>query len=173
MTSKITIKLLFVFCILFSGCTVNYSFTGVNIDAETITISNFFNDADNGPPDLAQVFTDNLRDYYQRNTSLQFVDSNGDLLLEGSIVSYRLTPAAATAGNTRDAFPTSDQTRLTIVVSASFTNVNNDEFDFSKNFQAFQDFDSNLTVADVEEDLIKEIYDQIILNIFNESVANW
>ena len=159
--------------ILFGSCTVQYSFTGINTDAETITINSFFNDADSGPPDLAQVFTDMMRDYFQQNTSLKFADNDGDLQFEGAVTGYRLTPVSPTAAANRDEISTASQTRLTITVSVNFTDIENPENDFTKNFSFYSDFDADQQVTDIEEELIKEIYEQILLNIFNESVANW
>ncbi|MDH5599005.1 MAG: hypothetical protein OEY34_07765, partial [Cyclobacteriaceae bacterium] len=77
------------------------------------------------------------------------------------------------AANRGDAFDVAAQTRLTISVFVSYTNINNDEFDFERNFSFFADFDNETNLSDVEQDLLDEIFDQIILDIFNASVANW
>ena len=74
-----------------------YSFTGVSVDADSMTINSFFHEVDAGPPDLAAKFTDEMRDYFQQNTSLNLVDSNGDLLFEGAVTGYQLNPVAQTA----------------------------------------------------------------------------
>ena len=156
-----------------AGCGV-YSFTGVNIDAETITIQDFVNEADNGPPDLAQTFSNKIKDYYQRNTNLTLIPEGGELLIEGVITGYRLTPVSPQAGNQEQFGDLSALTRLTISVQVSYLNVNNDQFDFeNKTFSFFSDFDSDQNLTAIENQLIEEIYDQIILDIFNASVANW
>lgn len=160
--------------ILLSGCGV-YSFTGVAITAETITIAPFYNDADQGPPDMAQTFTNKLKDYYQSNTNLGLVDEGGELLLEGAITSYRLSPIAPTAANA-DVLGgnTSALTRLTITVQVTYANTTDDQFDFeNKSFSFYEDFDSNQNLTVIENQLLETIFDQIILDIFNASVANW
>lgn len=162
-----------VFLIVFAGCKVQYSFTGINIDAKTMSINSFFNDADGGPPDLAQTFTDMMRDYFQQNTSLQLVDDGGELIFEGAVVGYRLSPIAPQASGNRQDLTTAAQTRLTITVAVNYTNINDPDTDFQKNFSFFSDFDADQQVSDIEEELIEEIYEQILLNIFNETVANW
>ncbi|MEP2771785.1 MAG: LptE family protein [Fulvivirga sp.] len=157
---------------LSAGCGV-YSFTGVAITAETLSIQNFYNDADGGPPDLAQQFTNRLTDYYQSNTNLTLVQDNGELQLEGAVTRYRLSPVApsAAAGNFDD---TAALTRLTITVSATYINTEDDSFNFeNKSFSFYSDFDNSQNLTAIESQLIDEIYDQIILDIFNASVANW
>jgi hypothetical protein len=42
-----------------------------------------------------------------------------------------------------------------------------------KSFSFYKDFDNELNVSDVEEAFIKEIFQRIINDIFNASVANW
>lgn len=155
-----------------SGCGI-YSFTGVAITAETITINPFYNDADGGPPDLSQIFTNDLRDYYLQNTNLTLVKNDGELQVEGAVTGYRLTPVAPTAGG-NNGLDLSELTRLTITVSASYVNTLDDTFNFeNKRFSFYADFPSSDNLNAVENRLIDEIYDQIILDIFNASVANW
>lgn len=164
--------ILIMYPLLLSACGI-YSFSGVNITAETITIRDFYNDADNGPPDLAQRFSNEIKDYYQRNTNLRQVNEGGELIIEGVITGYRLTPVAPQATSDIGA-DLSALTRLTITVQASYINLENDQFDFeNRNFSFYSDFNSDLNLTAVEDQLIEEIYDQIILDIFNASVANW
>ena len=150
-----------------------YSFTGVAITAETLTIETFYNEAEGGPPDLAQTFSNKLRDYYLQNTNLTLVKNEGDLQIEGVVSGYKLSPVAPTAA-TGDNVGLSDLTRLTITVSATYINTEDDTFNFeNKRFSFYSDFDSNQNLTVIENRLIEEIYDQIILDIFNASVANW
>ncbi|WP_235689684.1 LPS assembly lipoprotein LptE [Fulvivirga lutea] len=155
-----------------SGCGI-YSFTGVAITAETLTIETFYNEAEGGPPDLAQTFTNKLRDYYLQNTNLTLVKNDGELQIEGVVTGYKLSPVAPTAAGGNNV-GLSDLTRLTITVSATYTNTEDDTFNFeNKRFSFYSDFDSNQNLTVIENRLIEEIYDQIILDIFNASVANW
>ena len=150
-----------------------YSFTGTTITAETISISNFFNDASNGPPNLGVLFTDQLRDYFQNNTSLSQVSSGGELQMEGAIASYRLTPVAPSASGSDQSRDVANLTRLTITVQVDYVNLENEDFSFKKSFSQFADFDSDIGLEAVESQLIDEIFELIILDIFNASVANW
>lgn len=163
------------FLLFMQGCV--YSFTGAVLGPEiqTIAIQNFYNDSGGGPPNMSQVFTENIKDYYQQNTNLALVEDDGDLLLEGSITRYEFTPVAPQASNRpNEVADVAGLMRLNITVSATYINVHNDEFDFQdRSFSFFADFDAEQDPASVEDELIVEIFDQIVFDIFNASVANW
>jgi hypothetical protein len=164
----------FISC-LFYGCSV-YSFTGASLSPEvkTITIQNFYNDSGGGPPNMSQLFTESIKDYYQQNTNLSLVDDNGDLLLEGSITRYDFTPVAPRASGSNEVADVASLMRLTITVNASYVNTTDDEFNFdNRSFSFFADFNAEQDPSAVEDQLIEEIFDQIIFDIFNASVANW
>ena len=157
-----------------TGCGV-YSFTGASIspDTKTISIATFYNNAALGPSNMSVLFTENIKDYFQQNTSLELVDNNGDLQIDGYISNYTITPVAATAGSQGQA-DFSALSRITITVSATYTNFNDPTFDFDQSFSFFRDFDNNTTdLTANEEAFVEEIFDQIVLDIFNASVANW
>ena len=124
---------------------------------------------------MAQMFTNSLNDYYQSNTNLTLVEDDGELQIEGAITGYRLTPIAPTADNLDQlGGGTSALTRLTITVQATYINTLDDQFNFeNRTFSFYSDFDSNLNLTTIENQLLEEIFNQIILDIFNASVANW
>lgn len=164
--------------IFLAGCGV-YSFTGANIspDIKTISIQTFYDEVGTGPPNLSQLFTEKIRDYYQQNTSLSIVTNEGDLQLEGSIVGYRLTPMAPRASGSQN-FENTDIAalqRLTITVKVTYLNTQDDSYDFEgQNFSFYQDYDPEKEdFNSIEATLVEEIYDAIVLDIFNASVANW
>jgi len=172
MNWKINI-LIIVFALTNVSCGI-YSFTGASIGAETKTISipTFFNNAPLGPSNMSITFTEKIRDYYLQNTSLTLVDDEGDLQLDGSIENYTLTPVAVTASE--DNIDLTSLTRITIYVKCSYVNINDDTYDFDKTFSFFLDFDQdNEDLSSNEEEFVEEIFDQIVLDIFNSSVANW
>lgn len=169
---KLKSKLYLPLIVLLSSCGV-YSFTGTTITAETISIQQFYNDASSGPADLAVTFTNQLRDYFQQNTSLVQVASNGELQMEGGVVSYRLTPVAPSAASNSSTRDAASLTRLTITVKVTYVNLENEDFNFDRTFSQYADFNNDVGLTAIEASLIQEIYDQIILDIFNASVANW
>ena len=164
-------------CLLLNGCGI-YSFNGATIDyntTKTISITNLYNDTPNGPANLSQRFTEKLRDYFQQNTNLLIVNEEGDLQLDGKIVSYETQDVAPTTAINPDQTDLSSITKLTITLQCTYQNVNDDEFDFeNKSFSFFANFNNTQNaLADVEQELIEEISDQIIIDIFNATVANW
>ena len=163
---------------LINGCKV-YTMSGISIDyskTKTISIQNMYNDATLGPVNMPQTLTNMVRDYYQQNTNLVLVDGNteGDLQIEGGIVSYRTSPVSPQSSGSNTVGDTAAQTRLTITVKITYVNTTDDTFNFeNKNFSFFRDFNSNQNLTSIENQLIDEIFEQIIMNIFNASVANW
>lgn len=152
-----------------------YSFTGASIapDVKTISVLNFADKSATSPPFLAQTFAEKAREYYQRNTSLQLVNQDGDLSVEGTITQYTLTPVAPTGTPGGTGTERAARTRLTIAVRVKFTNTKNKVQNFDQSFSFYDDFDQSQSFAAVEKNLIETIADQIILDIFNKTVANW
>lgn len=156
------------------GVSVNYSMSGSTTTAKTISIVEFYNNADLGPANMAQVFTNELKNYFLQNSNLSVVAEEGELQLEGEISDLRITPISPTAtGNPTD-INRASSTRLTITVRATYINTLEEKLSFKdKSFSFYKDFGNELNVSDVEDAFIKEIFERIINDIFNASVANW
>ena len=169
------IKHLFIIFSIY-GCGV-YSFTGASISPEVKTISfqNFFNNSPLGPSNMSVLFNEKIKDYFERNTSLTIVDENGDLEIEGTIEDFSLSPVAPTAEGGRNSQYFTGLTRLTVRVNATYLNKFDDQFNYeNKSFSFFKDFNQNTEeLSSNEQEFLDEIFDQIILDIFNASVANW
>jgi hypothetical protein len=159
---------LFISLLFLSSCKI-YSFTGTTLskDLKTITIQNFVMNTAGGPANLTLTFTEKLKEYYQRNTSLKLKPNDADLLLEGAITGYELTPVSATSGDK------AALNRLTIRVEVRFFNAKNEDENFEKEFSFYQDFPQEQTLAQVEGSLVPKIIDQLVLNIFNDTAAQW
>ena len=163
---------------LFQSCSISYSFTGTNINYDiikTFSVENFFNDSGGGPANMEQLFTESIKDFYQRNTQLELVRSNGDLQFAGAINRYTITPQATVSStdpaNTPDR---AGQMRLTIGVEVEYVNTINDEESLKRSFSFFRDYDPRSTsILQVEGQLIEEIFESIIQDIFTATVANW
>ncbi len=64
--------------------------------------------------------------------------------------------------------------RLTIRVEVEYINTTNEEENLKQNFSFFQDYDPRTsTLLDVENELVEEIFKNIIQDIFTATVANW
>ncbi|WMJ74254.1 LptE family protein [Cytophagaceae bacterium ABcell3] len=161
--------LLIIALVYLSGCSVTYSFREGSIpsDIHSIAIRNFNNESGNGPPNLTQVFSETLRNFYQSNTRLNLVNNNADWELEGSIVGYSVTPVAPQAGEL------TGLNRLTVTVNARFTNNKDEEQSFEQPFNFYFDFEQNQTLTQVENEALNVIFNQIVLDIFNRSTSTW
>ncbi len=174
MRLKVINLLAIILIMLNMNCGV-YSFTGASIspDVETISIQTFFNNAPLGPSNMSVLFTESIKDYFQQNTSLRLVDDNGDLQFDGYIDNYTITPVGANASGSGRGVDFSELSRITITVYATYTNNNDHTFDFEKRFSFFKDYDQSTDITSAEQQFVEEIFDQIIIDIFNASVANW
>jgi hypothetical protein len=156
------------------GVSANYSMTGIATQAQTISIAEFYNNADLGPANMGQTFTNSLKNYFIQNTSLTVVAEEGELQLDGEITNFTVTDIAPTATGDPNAINRASSSRLTITVRATYVNTQDDKMSFKdKSFSFYKDFPNELTVTDVQEQFTQEIFDRIINDIFNASVANW
>jgi len=153
------------------GC---YSFSGISTNAESIQVDPFFNNTDLGPANLGPNFTNRLKDYYQRNSSLRVVTENAQLQIEGTITDYRLTPVAPVSSGNNLQPDAAAFTRLTITVKANYIDnlVPTNSFK-DKNFSFYADFPNSQDLIAVQESLERTIFDQILLDIFNATLATW
>ncbi|WP_420151171.1 LPS assembly lipoprotein LptE [Spirosoma sp.] len=161
---------LFIVCcsLCLSSCGV-YSFTGTTLspDIKTVTVNNFVLATAGGPANLPLTFNEKLKEYYQRYTNLKVVPANGDMVLEGNITGYDLIPVAPSAQDQASV------NRLQITVLARFYNNKDESKNFEQSFSFYKDFPQNQTLSQNESRLVPQILDQIVLDIFNKTAADW
>ncbi|BCY28282.1 LPS assembly lipoprotein LptE [Flavobacterium okayamense] len=165
---KTTYILIIIICFSLNSCKY-YNFTGAKpIDADTYQVNYFQNTADLVEPGIERTFTLALQEIIQNQTSLNLVNQGGDLLYEGEIVEYRITPMTATADQR------AAQNRLTIGVLVRFTNKNKEEDDFEKRFSFFYDYPANEQMSgNTLTTALDEIFTRITQDVFNASLAKW
>ena len=54
-----------------------------------------------------------------------------------------------------------------------FTNEKDPKLNFDTKFSRYKDWDSSQDLSSVEEQLVEEILELIIEDVFNKSVVNW
>lgn len=164
------IYLLLILIILFTtnSCSI-YNFTGTGkIDAKTFQVNFFQNNADLVEPGLALRFTRELQDLLINQTNLNLISSGGDLIYEGEITDYRISPMTATADQQ------ASQNRLKIRVNVRFTNRNKEADDFEKPFEFYYDYPATTQLQGaVLNTALDEIFERITQDIFNASLAKW
>ena len=153
---------------LCQGCGI-YSFSGASIPAEakTVSVDYFPNHAQLVNPLLSNNFTNALRDAMTNQTTLDMVDTGGDLAFEGEITDYRTAPTAITSGQT------AAMNRLTITVKVRFSNRIDDTKDFEQSFSRYEDYPSDQDLNSVQESLTTTIVEQLVEDIFNKALVNW
>lgn len=161
-------KKLAFYCILISLAACGpYSFTGVNTTAQTFQVPFFQNNAPIIEPGLDRDFTLALQDRILNLTNLDLVTNNADLVYEGEIVEYRISPMTATADQR------AAQNRLTITVNIRFYNRQNEEDDFERRFSHFFDYPADQQLQQVQDAAYEEIFTRITEDIFNATLAKW
>jgi hypothetical protein len=155
--------------VFFTSCSINYSFTGVNLsrDIKTYSVYYFSNRARLVNPTLSQLFTEELKNKLQRQSPLKEAAENGDLVYEGFIENYDVKPMSIQKDDA------AAQNRLTITVRVKYTNSIDTEQSFERTFSAYEDFDSSRSLSDVEDSIVPDIINKIIEDLFNSTIANW
>jgi len=153
-----------------TACSVSYKFNGSSIDyskIKTAQIADFPNRASYVWGRMAPMFNEELKHKFASNTKLQQVRRNGDLKIEGEITRYEQRNKSVSAEGY------SAQTELSMTVNVRFTNNTDHNQDFEQQFSAQQSYDSSQQLSAVQEDLVKQMVENIVDQIFNATVANW
>lgn len=166
-----TIALMFVALVAGNSCIPKYTLNGAAIDYSkyhTISFSSFPIRAALVYAPLQQLFETKLMDMVSQQTRLRIQDNpNSDLRMEGEISGYNLTPQAVG----EDAY--ASQTRLTIQVRVHYIDNKNPALTSEQTFSAYRDFNSDLMLTDVQDDLCNQICNDLTDLIFNATLGNW
>lgn len=164
------IAILAVLAVGVASCTITYKFNASSIDynfVKTITLEPFANRAAYQWAPMAPMFNQSMSDLYERQTKLKQVKSNGDLQISGEITGYDQTNKAISS----DGY--SSMVQLKMTVKCKFVNNTNHKEDFDKPFSASREYDSTQQLSSVQEELVQQMIDEILDQIFNATVANW
>ena len=153
-----------------TGCKVSYSLSGASIDYNTTTtrtLETFSNRAAYQWAPMAPMFNNTLSEKYNSQTKLRQVKRDGDLMLSGEITSYDQTNKSISA----DGYSSMVQLRMTVKVKYVNNKLHKD--DFEKTFTASREYDASQQLSAVQEELVQQMIDDIVDQIFNATVANW
>ncbi len=156
--------------LLLMGCTISYKFNGASINYDiikTISLESFPNRAVYQWGPMESMFNNALSDIYANQTKLQQVARGGDLSLSGEITSYDQVNKSISS----DGYSSMMQLKMT--VNVRFENAKNHSEDFERQFSASREFDASQQLNDVQEELVTQMIDEIVEQIFNATVANW
>ena len=154
--------------LLINSCGI-YSFSGTSLPkgTKTIFVNYIANNASLVQPSLSTVLTERLKTKFLNETNLLWVEHNADINFSGNITEYKIEPISIQGDET------ASQNRLTISVEISYLNTLDTSNNFTKVFRHYEDFKSTQNLNEIEEDLNLIIIENIIDDIFNESLINW
>ncbi len=154
-----------------------YSFTGSSLkDEKTIQINEFPNNAPLVNPTLSQQFSTDIQNRFLQRTTLKGTKENPDILVEGEITDYSITPttiSSNTVSTNSGGVIQESQNKLTITVKVHYENKLHPELSFDRTYSDEAVFNSNLSQSEIESSQVKIATDRIINKIFNDIVANW
>lgn len=153
-----------------------YSFTGSSLtDEKTVQINEFPNSAPLVNPALAQQFSTSIQNRFLQRTTLKGTKENPDILIEGEIVDYTITPTTISSSTqqTSAGIIQESQNKLTITVKVHYENKLHPDVSFDRTYSDEAVFNSSLSQSDIEVSQVKIATDRIINKIFNDIVANW
>ena len=156
--------------LLFSHCfSISYNTKGGQPDPliKTVSVQYFANRATRVNPTLSQDFTNALKEYLESSTKLRVVNTIGDVDFSGEIKNYQISLEAIAAGDV------ASKTRFTITIRVKYTNSINPDDNYDSSFSAFRTFDSTVNFTSVEETLTKEIIEELLDKIYNQTFVNW
>lgn len=154
-----------------------YSFTGSSLtDEKTVQINEFPNNAALVNPALAQQFSTDIQNRFLQRTTLKGTKENPDILIEGEITDYSISPttiSSTTTSNNVGGVVQESQNKLTITVKVHYENKIHADSSFDRTYSDEAVFNSTLSQSDIEASQVKIVTDRIINKIFNDIVANW
>ncbi len=155
----------------FSSCAFSgYKFNGASIDynvTKTIQINDFPNRASYVWGPMASMFNNSLKDEFASHTKLTQVRRGGDLVIDGEITQYSQRNKSVSSEGY------SAQTELAMTVNVRFTNTKNQAESFEQQFTANSSYETTQSLNSVQEELVTEMIDDLVDQIFNATVANW
>lgn len=158
------------FVLTVASCKVSYKFNGASIDytkTKTIQIADFPIRSSYVWGPMGPMFNNALKDEFASHTKLNQVRRGGDLKIEGEITQYTQRNKSVAADGR------SAQTELSITVNVRFTNNANHSEDFERQFTANKSYETTQSLASVQEELVTQMVDDLVEQIFNATVANW
>lgn len=161
---------LMVIMVTFNSCSIKFSGASIPPEMKTIAVEFFENNAQLVVPYLSQQFTEDLKNRIRSQTRLSLTQSESDASIEGRITNYDIRPVSLTDNEQL----TAGSSRLTITISAKYTNNLDPKQSFEESFTRYKDFALNgQSLQALEPQLIKDINVMLTEDIFNRAFAQW
>jgi len=151
------------------GC---YSLKGISIDPniKTFFVRNFDVTAVNAPPTLSVDFTERLKDKVRTETPLKLNSDAPDAEFTGRITDFRVIPVAPKPGETVSLNRLEIRMQINYVVNLERVEGG---WTSERTFSHFAEFGTDRDLISIQNDLIRQIGDQLLEDIFNAAFNNW
>ena len=162
-------KLVFFFALIgvFAACGVYSPYGAQTSGAQTFSVEYFKPQTPLASPEIAQNFTEALKDLILRQSTLSLEERDGELQYSGSITGYSVIPVGVQGDEVANV------NRLSITVKVRYVNTLEKGLGFDRSFTKFADYNSSEDLFSVEASLLEDINDQLTQDIFNASLGNW
>ncbi len=148
-------------------CSVTLDNKSIDPEIRTFYVKNFSVVASNAPVTLGEEFAEDLRQKVISETRLTYTDTNPDIEFEGRMTGFDIRPVAVQQGET------SQFNELKITINVDYINNRDEEKNWNRPFSFFVNYDAESNLLDVQEDLLDEIFERLIQDIFQEAFQSW
>ena len=151
---------------LFSGC---YSFRGTSINPgiQNFYVAQFDSEEASITPTLPITLTEKLKNKIRNESRLTYNETDPDIEFRATIYGFRVTAEAPQPGE-EVSF-----NRLTIELLVEYNNLRDEEENWQSRFSFFADFPTDQNLIEVQDELIENIGDQLMEDIFNKTFTDW
>ncbi len=149
------------------SCKIGFNPYDLDPSIKNFSVEQFDTEAGNAPPTLGQQFSEFLKLQILNNTRLEYQNAKGDIEFKGAVTSYRISSIAPKPGETISL------QRLSIGIRVDFKNNQQEKKDWTQTFDRFADFSADADLSTVEAQLVEEIYEQVVEDVFNKAFSNW
>ncbi len=146
-----------------------YSFRGISIPANVESYSVPFIEmtTPDAPPSINTSLQEELILRINQESRLINDENNPDIILKTTITRYNVESVGANAQNSVDA------NQLTISVKVVYTDTKNEDNSWTKSFSNNRQFPTGTSLLSVQDQLVSEIFVDLIDDIFNQAFTNW
>lgn len=138
-------------------------------DWKTFYVVTLENNSSNTPLNYPVDLSERIKDGLQNNTRLQLNqnEADSDVLIEGVIQSYNITPVAVQEGDF------ASKNRLSVTVQFTILTKKPEEKESNLVSTKFIDYNANTDLGVVENTLLSEVSEQIVQDVLNKLLSNW
>ncbi len=162
-------KIFFVFVLglMISSCGIYSPYGAATSGANTFSIKYFETVHPLVSASTSITISEELIDRVQKQSTLQLIDTKGELRFEGKVIDWTVQPINVQGDETAGA------NRITITVDVIFTNTIDEDLSFQKKFSRFYDLPSSKDIHSNTDLVVEEIASLLSQDIFNASLGNW